>query len=230
MKNTIFTTVLLVALTLSSFAQKHNTLTAEEFACGWELLFDGETTNGWKGFNSDTPKTWEVADGMLLCTGESGGTDIITVKQYRDFDFKFEWKIESNGNSGVIWHAREGKQWGAPYLTGPEFQVHDETNKFDKNSTGSCYDVFEPSKDKKVNPAMEWNSGRIRVSNGQVTYWVNGVITVNYQLFSTEWETKVAASKWKNNPYYGRSPFGGIDFQNHGSKVWYRNIKVKELN
>jgi len=77
---------------------------------------------------------------------------------------------------------------------------------------------------------MEWNSGRIRVSNGQVTYWLNGVLTVNYQLYSEEWKEKVADSKWRDNPYYGTSPFGHIDFQNHGAEVWYRNVKIKRLD
>jgi len=222
--------LLLPVICSSAISQKSNTLTLEEFKEGWQLLFDGETLDGWKGYNTNYPKTWEVRDSALYCSGEKGGVDIMTEEMYGDFDFKFEWKIEEKGNSGVMWHVREGKQWNAPPLTGPEYQVYDEQNQFHKNSAGSCYDVYETSKDKKVNPAMEWNSGRIRVCKGQVTYWLNDVITVNYHLYSKEWEKRVADSKWKDKPFYGRSPFGHIDFQNHHSKVWYKNIKIRELD
>ena len=130
----------------------------------------------------------------------------------------------------MIWRAREGKQWSAPYLTGPEYQVFDEQDQFGKQSTASCYDVYEPNKDKKLNPAMSWNSGRIRVSQGQVTYWLNGAITVSYELHSADWKERVANSKWRDNPYYGMSPFGHIDFQNHGNQVWYQNVKIRRLD
>jgi hypothetical protein len=220
--------LLICAITVQS-QQRDNTLSPEEFAAGWELLFDGESLKGWKSYNGDKPQTWSVDDHAIYCDGTKGGDDIMTVQAFGDFDLKFDWKIEENGNSGVIYRAREGKQWRKSHLTGPEYQVHDEKDVFHKNSTGSLYDVYPTSEDKKVNPAMEWNSGRIRISNNLVTHWVNGVIVMQCEIYSDDWNKRVADSKWKNNPFFGMSPFGHIDFQNHGHEVWYKNVKIREL-
>jgi hypothetical protein len=224
----VFTAILVLHISVLS-QEKDNILTPEEFAAGWENLFNGETLDGWKAYNGDEPKSWTVKENAIYCTGEKGGDDLMTVESFTDFDLKFEWKIEENGNSGVIYRTREGKQWTRPYLTGPEYQVFDDPNVFDKNSTGSFYDVYGTSKEKKVNPAMEWNSGRIRISNNLVTHWVNGVIVMQCQMYSDDYKQAVANSKWKSNPYFGKSPFGHIDFQNHGSQVWYKNVKILRL-
>lgn len=229
MKTIIFISVTFLFSISVMAKEKDNALTPEEFAAGWELLFDGESLNGWKAYNGAEPKSWSVNDNAIYCDGSKGGNDIMTIKSFGDFDFKFHWRIEENGNSGVIYRVREGKQWGQPYLTGPEYQVYDHQDKFDNKSVGSLYDVYPTSRDKKVNPAMEWNSGRIRISKGLVTHWVNGVIVMQCQLYSDDWNEKVAASKWKDNPYFGKSPFGHIDFQNHGANVWYKNIKIRKL-
>jgi hypothetical protein len=77
---------------------------------------------------------------------------------------------------------------------------------------------------------MEWNSGRIRISNNLITHWVNGVVVMQCEMYSTEWDQAVTESKWKERPFFGMSPFGHIDFQNHGAEVWYKNIKIKCLN
>ncbi|MCP4310656.1 MAG: DUF1080 domain-containing protein [Bacteroidetes bacterium] len=220
--------IILVSVTLMA-QERDNTLSPADFASGWSLLFDGETLRGWKAYNGDEPQTWKVDENALFCDGSSGGDDIMTVECFGDFDLKFEWKIEAEGNSGVIYLTREGRQWNRPYLTGLEYQVHDEEDNFSINSVGSVYDVYAPSHNKKVNPALEWNSGRIRLSKGMITHWVNGELVVNCQLYSDDWDDKVAASKWKDNPFYGKSPFGHIDFQNHGSQVWYKNVKILRL-
>lgn len=208
---------------------KDNTLTPEEFAEGWELMFDGSTLNGWKAYNGNAFKAWSINDNALHCEPAKGGEDIFSIDCFGDFDLKFDWKIEKSGNSGVIYMSREGQQWSRPYQTGPEFQVFDDAASFDKNSVGSLYDVYPPYKNRKLNPAMEWNSGRIRLSKGVITHWVNGEIVMQCKLYSDDWNTRVAKSKWKDDPYFGKSPFGHIDFQNHGSKVWYKNIKIHRL-
>jgi hypothetical protein len=228
-------TLIVLAMTaiflLPGYSQEaDNTLSPEEFATGWMLLFDGKTLNGWKAYNGDEPQSWTVKDNAIYCDGAKGGDDLMTVERFADFDLKFEWKIAKKGNSGVIYRTREGKQWKQPYHTGPEFQVMDDPGENGKKSTGSLYDVFPTLTDKKLHPTMEWNSGRIRISNNLVTHWVNGVIVMQCQMHSEEWNQAVAVSKWKDNPYFGMSPFGHIDFQNHGHEVWYKNIKIKVLN
>jgi hypothetical protein len=228
-KITILTAVLFLVMT--SYAQeKDNTLSPEEFANGWELLFDGESLKGWKAYNGEEPKGWIVKDGSLYCTGVDGGDDLMSIKHFKDFDLKFQWKIEEGGNSGVIYRTREGKQFKSPYHTGPEFQVMDDPGEFGNKSTGSFYDVVATTKNKKINPAMEWNSGRIRVSNKLVSHWVNGVLVMQCEMHSEEWKKAVAESKWKEREYYGMAPFGHIDFQNHGAVVWFKDVKIKTLD
>jgi hypothetical protein len=229
MKTTILMSAILFLPILLHSQEKDNILTPEEFAAGWELLFDGETLKGWKAYNGDAPETWNVDENSIHCDGKKGGDDIMTMEMFGDFDLKFEWKIQENGNSGVIYRVREGKRWSKAHRTGPEYQVFDESNRFDKQSTGSFYDVYGTSQDKKVYPAMEWNSGRIRISKGLVTHWVNGILVMQCQLYSEDWNQKVSESKWKDNKYFGKSPFGHIDLQNHGAMVWYKNIKILRL-
>lgn len=229
MKTMILIAIVLISL-LPAYAQEpDNILTPEEFAAGWELLFDGETLTGWKAYNGDAPKSWKVKNNAIYCDGTKDGDDLITIQQFSDFDLKFQWKIAEKGNSGVIYRTREGKQWDKPYLTGPEYQVMDDPGVYGKNSTGSLYDMYATSTDKKINPAMEWNSGRIRISNNLVTHWVNGVIIMQCQMHTEDWDQTVSESKWKNRPYYGMSPFGQIDFQNHGHEVWFKNVKILRL-
>jgi hypothetical protein len=222
--------IVIIILVVPGWSQDNdNSLTPEEFATGWVMLFDGETLDGWKAYNGSEPETWMVKDNAIYCDGTKGGDDLVTVASFGDFDLKFEWKIAEKGNSGLIYRTREGKQWSQPYHTGPEFQVFDDPGAFGKNSTGSLYDVFATSTDKKLNPAPEWNSGRIRISNNLVTHWVNGVIVMQCQIHSEDWKQAVANSKWKDNPYFGMSPFGHIDLQNHGHEVWYKNLKILQL-
>ena len=229
MKTTTLFAAIILFLIPAYSQEPDNSLTPEEFATGWVLLFDGETLNGWKAYNGDEPETWMVKDNAIYCDGTKGGDDLMTVESFADFDLKFEWRIAEKGNSGVIYRTREGNQWSSPYLTGPEFQVFDDPDAYHKKSTGSLYDVYATSKDKQLNPAMEWNSGRIRISNNLVTHWVNGVLVMQCEMYSEDWNKAVADSKWKDNPYFGMSPFGHIDFQNHGHEVWYKNVKILQL-
>jgi hypothetical protein len=227
MKTTILFSVILFYCGSVQSQENDNELSPEEYACGWELLFDGHTLNGWKAYGGDVPKTWMVSENSIYCNGTRPADHIMTVGEYRDFDLKFDWKIQENGNSGVFYRLREGRPWGM--LAGFEYQIQDETDNLSKKSTGSIYDVYAPSDDKQVNPAMQWNSGRIRVSRGFVTHWVNGKIVLHCELFSDEWNEKVSESKFKDNQYFGKSPFGHISFQNHGTQVWYKNIKILRL-
>lgn len=212
-----------------SAQQKDNVLTPEEFEQGWELLFDGKTLKEWKAYNGDTPKSWFVNDGAIYCDGTTGNDDLMTIEKFEDFDLKFHWRIKENGNSGVIYRVREGYQWSKPYQTGAEYQVYGEKENFSKTSVGSLYDVYPPSTNKKIKPGMEWNSGRIRISNGLITHWVNDSIVMQCQIDSDDWKIRVEESKWKDNPFFMKSSFGHIDLQNHKSEVWYNNIKILRL-
>ncbi len=213
----------------SEARQAHNTLTAAERAEGWQLLFDGQTTNGWRGFRRpDMPAGWRVVDGELQRVGRGG--DIITVEQFADFELKLEWKVEKGGNSGILFRVSE--EWDRTWKTGPEMQVLDDERHRDgrrrETSAGANYALYA-SPPGVVRPAETWNAARIIVQGSHVEHWLNGVKVVEYELWSPEWEGLVAASKWDTLPGYGRQRRGYIALQDHGDWVAYRNIKIRPL-
>jgi hypothetical protein len=207
-----------------------NTLTAREKAAGWKLLFDGRSTAGWRGYRKpDMPAGWQVRHGALTRVTSAG--DIVTRRQYADFDLQFDWKIAKGGNSGVMYHVTEAA--AEPYETGPEYQVLDDANfKPDGESlltsAGSCYGLYAiPSH--LATPAGEWNHSRLLVQHGHVTHWLNGTLAVRYVVGSADWDKRVAGSKFKTWAGFGKATTGFIDLQDHGSVVAYRNIKIREL-
>ena len=206
-----------------------NRLTAEERHEGWQLLFDGRTTTGWRGFKQKgAPKGWVVEDGSLV--RRAAGADLITTRAYRNFELALEWKIASGGNSGIMYRVtEEGK---ATYETGPEMQVLDDATHPDGanrlTSAGACYGLY-PSPAGVVHPAGEWNKVRIVVKGNHVEHWLNDVKVVEYELGSPDWEAKVAASKFNQWKGYGRASGGHISLQDHGDKVEYRSIRIREL-
>ncbi len=206
-----------------------NTLTAAEKADGWTLLFDGETTNGWREFRQDSmPDGWQAVDGALARVGEGG--DIITAAQFENFDLRLEWKIEAGGNSGIFFHVTEDAE--EVWHSAAEMQVLDDDahpdGRSSMTSAGSDYALYGRSRD-VVKPVGEWNAVRILVDGSQVEYWMNGVRIVEYELWSEDWQARVAASKFSEFPQFGRARKGHFALQNHGDPVFFRNMKVREL-
>jgi hypothetical protein len=224
-----------VALSPSTAAGQHvpvdlpNRLTPEERRDGWQLLFDGHSTRGWRGFRQRlAPKGWVVEDGALVRA--AGGGDLITRGSYRNFELALEWKISAGGNSGIMYRVTEdGDQ---TYQTGPEMQVLDDAGHADGasrlTSAGACYGLY-PSPAGVVHPAGEWNQVRLVVNGNHVEHWLNGVKVVEYELLSPDWEARVAGSKFSQWKGYGRAPAGHIALQDHGDRVEYRNIRIREL-
>jgi hypothetical protein len=218
-----------------------NTLTAEEKAAGWELLFDGSTLNGWKRFNHDSiGPLWSVQDGVIVCDGKGlteGTADIggslITTKSFGNFELSFDWKVSPGGNSGVIYHVVEGKQYKHDYETGPEYQVMDDAGwkdpLNDAQKAGSSYDMFPASATKKLNPAGEWNNGRLIYNNGHVEHWLNGEKVVEFEEGSPEFTERYKKSKWVDYKDWNKFKEGAIALQDHGAPVYYRNIKIRAL-
>ncbi len=215
---------------------QHNVLTEEEKAEGWELLFDGRTTSGWRGFQKENitiDEGWYAHQGALVASGIGGdiGGDIVTERKFGNFIFDTEWKISEGGNSGILYLVGENG-YNAVYETGPEYQLLDDMGfpvpLEDWHYTGANYGMHAPG-DPDIKPAGEWNTTRIVVDNGQVEHWLNGKKVVEYELWSEEWEELVASGKWSGYPGYGRYREGHIALQDHGDQVWFRNIKIKEL-
>jgi hypothetical protein len=209
-----------------------NTLTAKEKENGWKLLFDGKTTDGWRAFKGkDVPASWKVVDGALVVSPKNGnGGDIVTNDQFENFELSIEWKVTKGANSGIMYRVSE--KHGAPYETGPEYQVLDNKNHGDgkepKTSAASCYAIYAPTKD-VTKPIGEWNKTRIVVNGNKVEHWLNGEKVVEYELGSDDWNKRVAESKFKDAKDYGKEKKGHIDLQFHGDEVSFRNIKMKVL-
>ena len=219
-----------------------NTLTDAERAAGWRLLFDGETTAGWRGYNLDAfPDTgWAVVDGALVVGATATdpdvpiGGDIVTTESFTDFDLRFEFMLSEVANSGVLYRVIE-EPGAAIWHNAPEYQVLDDTayiemGTMDMNThlTGDNYDLHAAG-EKTLHGPGQWNTARIRVANNHVEHWLNGTKTVEYVLGSPEWEALVAASKFAPFPQYGRAASGPIGLQDHGRNVFYRSIRILPL-
>ena len=220
---------LMAILTLLPSMAQDNALTEDEKKAGWKLLFDGKTTEGWKGYKKDKVSDgWQVVDGVL--TLAKGGGDICTVEEFADFEFQTDWKISPGGNSGIMYRVAETK--GAPYETGPEYQVLDDEKHGDgKNpltSAGSIYAVYPPAK-KVVKPAGEWNHTKIVLKGNHVEHWLNNEKVAEAEIGSEDWNAKVAKSKWAKVTSYAKETKGKIDLQGHGDKVEFKNIKILVL-
>jgi hypothetical protein len=228
------------ALVIPMAAQQHrapNQLTDEEKRAGWTLLFDGKSLDGWRGYKkADASSTrWRVEDGMLT-VGQEGGTDtrgaldLISTDHFDRFELTFEWRIAEGGNSGIKYFVLEDMD----AAIGHEYQIIDDERHPDakigiERQTGAFYDVLPPA-NRKLNPAGQFNQGRI-VSNGRtVEHWLNGARVLQYELDSSALRTAITDSKFKDVARFGKLQNGHILLQDHGDRVWYRNIKVRRLS
>lgn len=202
---------------------------------GWVTLFDGKTTKGWHSYggNKATPR-WKISSKALsIDTTIKEGGDLVTDKEYGDFDLKLEWKIAPKGNSGIIFYTHEDPvKYHATYNTGLEMQVLDNDGhpdgKIIKHRAGDLYDLISCSKE-TVKPVGEWNMAEIVSKDGNLKLFLNGTNVVTTKLWDDNWKKMVAGSKFKTMPDFGTYKKGKIALQDHGNMVWYRNIKIKEL-
>lgn len=206
-----------------------NTLTAAERDAGWRLLFDGETLEGWRGYDSpEVPAGWRVEDGTLHRFDGPG--DIVTVDQFSSFELKVDWKVGPAGNSGIFYLAAPGSD--NIFMSAPEFQVLDNAghpNGEDPLTSAGANYGLDPAPQDAARPAGEWNEARIVVRGDSVEHWLNGAKVVEYVLGSPAWQARVDASKFSQWPEYGQARTGHIGLQDHGDPVWYRNIKIREI-
>ncbi len=211
-----------------------NSLSDQEKEDGWQLLFDGTSFSGWRSFKEETVNNgWIVEDGTMMALGKGGdlGGDVVTEKMYRDFELRLEWKISPGGNSGIFFRVLE-EDHPTVYATGPEYQIVDDLGFPEPlenwQTTGANYGLHPPE-NPKIKPAGEWNTSRIVVQGAKISHYLNGSLVVAYELWTEEWNKKVQESKWADYPEYGRAKSGFIGLQDHGNKVWFRNIRIKEL-
>jgi hypothetical protein len=225
-----------------SDSRKINTLTKQEINEGWKLLWDGKTTEGWRGANSTLfPETgWTIKDG-ILSTASPGdqvkrGGDIITKKKFGNFELVVDFMYEKGANSGIKYFVDAESDNGKLSSIGCEYQIIDDKNHpdakagLDGNHTlAALYDLIAPRN--KVDKGLEnWNRARILVNGNHVEHWLNGQKTVEYERATTDWRRLVSGSKYKPYKGFGESKDGHILLQDHGDKVSFRNIKIREFD
>ncbi len=216
------------ALTLTVQAGEPNTLTKEEKADGWQLLFNGEDLSNFRNYNGEGIKDeWQVKDGEFTLTKKGGG-DIITKKEYGAFELKLDYKISKGGNSGIMYHVKEVKG-SPPWHTGPEIQIQDNVDGHDPQKAGWLYQLY-PADTDATHPAGEWNSVHIIITPDKCVHYMNGVKYCEYVKGSKDWDEKVAASKFSKFPNFGKPTKGHINLQDHGNVVSFRNVKIKPLD
>jgi hypothetical protein len=229
-----------------------NTLTSQEQAAGWRLLWDGKNTDGWRSPKSDEfpSQSWLIKDGELsvVTSGNAeaqAGGDIITRERYSNFELVVDFKITTGCNSGIKIFVQPNldpitgagaKAANGGSAIGLEYQILDDANHPDaklghggNRKLGALYDLIPCDPGKRVNPVGEWNHARIVSRGQQVEHWLNGKKILEYDRGSAAFRDAVARSKFKNIPGFGEWADGHILLQEHGSVVSFRNLKIREL-
>jgi hypothetical protein len=208
-----------------------NELSGVEKRDGFQLLFNGESTDGWIGFRQkEVPKGWQVIEHELRFVPGIGGGDLRTKEMYRDFDLRFEWKLGPGGNSGCMYRSTE--EYGASYETGPEYQLLDNERHSDGQSpltsAGANYALF-PTEKEQARLAGQWNVSRIVAKGNHVMHYLNGKKVVEFEINSPKWKEVKAKSKFAGFEAYAQRSEGYIVFQDHGDPLALRNIRLKKL-
>lgn len=210
-----------------------NTLTDAQKSDGWVLLFDGQTKNGWHTYNKKgNADDWKIENGVLVLNSTKKDIDLVTDKEYENFHLMIDWNISEGGNSGIMFSVNENPKYDRDYKTGPEMQVLDNERhadaKIPKHRAGDLYDLISSSSE-PVKPAGQWNTAEIIKNKGSLEFKLNGTTVVTTTLWDDNWKKLVAGSKFKEWKDFGTYKKGVIALQDHGDKVSYRNIKLKEL-
>ncbi len=221
-----------------------NHLTHHEKEGGWDLLWDGESTKGWRGAKLDHFPTegWIIENGELIVLSTGGGEseaggDIVTEKQYNNFELKLDFKITEGANSGIKYFVDTEMNKGAGSAIGPEYQILDDARHPDaklgnhegSRTLASLYDLIRADTLKYVKPIGEWNSAHLISKDNHIEHWLNGMKVLEYDRMSNDFKKLVSESKYKIWPDFGEAEKGNILLQDHGDRVAFRNIKIKEL-
>ncbi|MFD0796503.1 DUF1080 domain-containing protein [Maribacter chungangensis] len=223
---------------------KTNQLTKNEADQGWKMLWDGKTTNGWRGAKSDSfpDKGWVIKDGVLTVLSSGGeesaeGGDIVTIEKYADFELMLDFKLTDGANSGIKYYVDTELNKGPGSSIGLEYQLLDDAKHPDaklgnhegSRTLASLYDLIQADVDKPVNPIGEWNRAHIVSKDNQVTHYLNGAKVLEYERKSDSYRKLVANSKYVTWPNFGELDSGQILLQDHGDHVSFKNIKIKPI-
>lgn len=234
-----FACCLLAGIFISSCNGKPgpNELTDQEKKDGWALMFDGKTTNGWHLYNKGAvPSAWTVDHEELYCrpnTPDLTHGDLVSDKEYENFDLKFEWKISPEGNSGVFINVLERPDILTAWASGPEYQLleknHPDYAASEKKRAGCLYG-FAPQKNPvDPKPPTLWNQGEIKQTNGKIQFYLNDVLTAEQDLTTQAWQDSIANTNFKNFPEFGKHTKGHIALQDWAKGISFRNMKIREM-
>lgn len=191
-------------------------------------LFDGKTLEGWRGYRLQATDGWSVADGVLTFSGT--GDDIVTKKEFQNFELEFEFKSEAKTNSGVYYRVRLGDR--KPYMSGPEYQISSATNPEEQDlilrGTGALHALY-PTQLGLEKPVGEWNNAKIVIRGERFEHWLNGTKVVDVDTSTEEFKTTLKTSKFNGWPQFNQTKKGRIGLQGYGQSVWLRNITIREL-
>lgn len=238
---------------LSKFSKKSpiepivtkNNLTIDEAKKGWKLLWDGKTTNGWRGAKLDhfPEKGWVIEDGILSVLSSGGaesraGGDIVTTEQFSDFELKVDFKLTPGANSGIKYYVDTEINKGPGSSIGLEFQILDDDlhpdakkgNHEGSRTVSSLYDLIKADPNKPVKPIGEWNTAHIISKNNHIEHWLNGMKVLEYERKSDNYRKLVSESKYVKWPNFGELDKGQILLQDHGDFVSFKNIKIRPIN
>lgn len=245
MKKTLV--IAMVALVILAFGTRKsevmaedNTLTSKEKKEGWKLLFDGKTLNGWHKYGEESiGAAWQVNDHAIHLNvsdkadwqAKNGG-DILSQDAFENFHLQLDWKVAQNGNSGIIFYVHEDpSQYKFPWMTGPEMQVLDNDghpdSKIIKHRAADLYDLITAKE--TVKKAGEWNHAEIISNKGKLQFFLNGEKVLETTMWDDHWKEMIAKSKFHEFPGFGTYNKGKLCLQDHGDKVWFKNIKIKSL-
>lgn len=236
-----FVTAVAALLSLNTYSQALNTLTAAEKKEGWKLLFDGKDLKGWHAYNGKTPgSAWLIEDGAIKLNvperagnkAKNGGDIVIDDAVNGDFEFKAEWKVSKYANSGIFFFVQESPTNKNMHDTGLELQViDDKIYEGAKENTHRASDFFgvANARLREGNPQGEWNKIHFIVKKGKLTVYQNEFMVQEHDLNGTDWKQRVANSGLKAAPISKSNYNGRIGLQDWGSTVWYRNIKLRKL-
>ncbi|MDG1251722.1 MAG: DUF1080 domain-containing protein [Flavobacteriaceae bacterium] len=235
--------ILLILISISLSCSNQNKNKSNE----WINLFDGTSLDGWRAYNGDQmPPGWKIIDSVLTFKTEQileqdynykGNRDIMYgEEEFENFELYLEWKIPKGGNSGIYYHIKEG--YGGFTDMAPEYQLLDDENYAeihdyelkDWQLTAADYAMHVPDTTQKVlYPPGQWNSSRIIFTSNNVEHWLNDKKVLSFIPWTEQWYEKRNSGKWDNFPDYGKYKKGYIGLQDHGSNLWFRNIKIKKL-
>jgi Domain of Unknown Function (DUF1080) len=191
-------------------------------------LMDGKTLAGWAPLKGAPGAGWTVVDGAIHLDGTKGG-ELLSAKEYSSFELEWDWKIEAGGNNGLkYWVATlDGKSLGIEYQMIDDHK-HADGLRGGSHTTASIYDIKEPKADKPLKPVGEWNHSKVVVKDGKIEHWLNGQMVVDADTRSEDWKTRIAASKFKGKVGFAPGK-GRIMLTDHGDKVWFKAMTIKEL-